>query len=294
MIDLEKEVLVLQDQLVSESYRPGVHRQFWIREPKLRQICCAPFRDRVVHHAVCDVMEPLFENTLIDNTYACRSGKGMHAAIRQAQRLSRSYKYYLKCDVRKYFESVDHEVLKKLLRSLTDDLPLLRLLDVIVDQPVKGFLPGKGLPIGNLTSQYFANLYLGELDQFVTQRLKMADHIRYMDDFVLFHHSKNDLWNALSQIENFLNDVLLLKLKPSATQLAPCTEGLPFLGFRIFPNLIRLKRSNVIGLRRKIKVVEHSCLSNQISQNTLVNSVQSMVAHISHANTYQMRHNLFS
>jgi retron-type reverse transcriptase len=160
----ETEVLRLQEELCSGTYQMRPYRVFEVREPKPRKICAADFRDRVVHHAICNVLDPIFEASSIYDTYACRRDKGSYAAVRRAHEFARRGRYYLKCDVRKYFESVDHAVLKALLRRKIKDETLLALLDRIIDHPIPDAVPGKGIPIGNLTSQYFANLYLGELD----------------------------------------------------------------------------------------------------------------------------------
>jgi retron-type reverse transcriptase len=163
--DLEPELLRLQEELESGSWRPRPYRVFTICEPKPRQICASDLRDRVVHHAICNTLDPIFERRMIYDSYACRVGKGTHAAVERARRFARKANYYLQCDVRKYFASIEHEALKTLLRRILRDKRLLELLDRIIEHSPPGAAPGRGLPIGNLTSQYFANLYLGESQQ---------------------------------------------------------------------------------------------------------------------------------
>lgn len=164
---LENDVLRLHRELVAQEYKLGPYDQFEIREPKVRKICSSIFRDRIVHHAICQVIEPYFERRLIKDSYACRRGKGTHLALHRAQEFVRKNRFYLKCDIRKYFESVDHAVLKTLLRSIFKDAKLIKLLDQIIDHAAPGSEPGKGIPIGSLASQHFANLYLGELDHYI-------------------------------------------------------------------------------------------------------------------------------
>lgn len=256
LFHLEKELLRLQAQLQQGEWWPAPFRRFEIREPKPRQISAPDFADRVVHHALCNLVGPHIDRRLIFDCWACRAGKGSHAAVRRAQSFSRKYPYFLKCDVRRYFDSIDHGVLKGLLRSLFKDRPLLALLERIIDRPPEGLAPGKGLPIGNLTSQHFANLYLGELDHELKERQRVQGYLRYMDDLLLFGASKPELWRLLAHTEEFLAGRLGLGLKPSATLLAPVGEGVPYLGFRIYPGLIRLDRHSLRRFRRRLRARE--------------------------------------
>ena len=193
--NLENELLKLQCELRSQTYKTGKYRHFIILEPKERKISALPFRDRVVHHAICTVIEIIFEKKFIYDSYACRKGKGTHAGADRIQKFIRKANnyYVLKCDVSKYFPSVNHEILKKLIREKIADKKLLQLLDKIVDsseeQNIQSSLQ-KGIPIGNLTSQLFANIYLNKLDEYVKYELKINYYLRYMDDFVIMHESK--------------------------------------------------------------------------------------------------------
>lgn len=286
---LESEILTLQEELASGCYIPRPYEIFEIREPKVRRIAAADFRDRVVHHAICNVLEPLFERRLIFDSYACRVGKGTHRAIKRLQQFSRKYAYYLKWDIQKYFESIDHEILKRLLRRIIKDKNLLSLLDQIIDHSVPGNLPGKGLPIGNLTSQHFANLYLGELDHFVKDRLKIEGYIRYMDDSVALSSDSRQLNQLLREVRNFLHEKLALNLKEKVVQIAPVAEGIPFLGFRIFPDMVRLQRSNLIRWRKKVKIRHRLFEKGVISEEKLIASMQSMIAHVAHSNSLTLR-----
>lgn len=286
---LEQELLAVQEELAIGAYYPGAFFTFEIRDPKRRDICAAPYRDRVVHHALCNPLEPFFERRLIYDTYACRPGKGTHAAIERAQRFSRRYRYFLKCDVRKYFQSVDHAVLRALMASMFKDVRLLDLLERIIAHSPPGAEPGKGLPIGNLTSQHFANLYLGELDHHLKDRMGVMGYLRYMDDLVLFADDKPTLHLWLAQIRDFLQDRLALELKARATILAPVTEGLPFLGFRIYPGLIRLNRRTLRRFRSQVRGRERTYQAGGTGIEDLTGSVSSLFAHVAHADTLTLR-----
>lgn len=290
----EKECLRLQDELSQGCWQPSHFRIFEIREPKPRRISAADFQDRVVHHALCNILEPVFEKRLIFDTWACRLGKGSHQAVQRAQLFAKRYPYFLKCDIRRYFDSIDHQVLKQLLQRMIKDARVLNLLDKIIDHPLLYTLSGKGLPIGNLTSQYFANLYLGELDHYLKDRLGVKAYLRYMDDMLIFAKDKQQLQFILKAIEDFIESVLLLNLKPSATQITPVTEGIPFLGFRIFPELIRLNGQGLRRFRRRLHHYERVYLSGEIDVETLSASVQSMIAHLHHADTHRLRQALLS
>jgi retron-type reverse transcriptase len=197
--NLESELLNLQEELSNHTYSPGPYRTFQIVEPKKRMISAAPYRDRVVHHALCNVIVPLFEPSFIHQTYANRAGYGTHKALRQFAKYTREYRYVLQCDIRQYFPSIDHQILKTALRRKLKCPSTLWLVDTIIDASNEQeevsyyfegddlFTPGerrRGLPIGNLTSQFFANVYLSGFDHFVKERLSGAQYVRYVDDFV--------------------------------------------------------------------------------------------------------------
>lgn len=290
---LENELIFLQRELETKTYRPRPYSQFEVREPKLRKICSSDFRDRVVHHAICQIIEPIFEKRSVHDSYACRPDKGSHRAVARCQEFSRKFPYYLKCDIKKFFESVDHQVLKRILRRLFKDRDLLWLLELIIDHEVPGNLPGKGLPIGNLTSQHFANLYMGELDHFVKDRLGVRGYLRYMDDFICFAESKNELWDCHEKMNRFVNGILAVELKEKVTQVAPVTEGILFLGFRVFPQLVRLQRSNLSRLRRSIRHCEAQFKAGRLSEQELIARVGSLVAHVEHVNSLSARKRIF-
>ena len=289
---LESNLLDLESELRSGSYRMQPYRTFLVREPKVRRICAASYRDRVVHHAVCAVLDPVLDGALIADTFACRRGKGVHAAARRLQDLARKWPYALLCDVKRYFETIDHGVLKQIYRRKLKDRALLALLDGIVAHPLPGASAGKGVPIGNLTSQYFANLYLGELDHLIKDRLRLPGYVRYMDDMVVLADSKARLHDALATITEFLETRLRLELRPERTRLLPVTQGLPWLGFRVFPGVMRLDGRKWARMRRRVRRREAAHTCGLIGEEELARSVGSMVAHVSHVDSLRARQRL--
>lgn len=241
----------LRADLIAGTFRPGAYRQFGVMDPKPRTISCAPIRDRIVHHALCGVVAPLLERSFTEDSYACRKGKGTHRACARARDLVRRYPYYCKMDVRRYFDSIEHDRLLSVLLPLFRERDVCDLIEHIVRHPVPGQAQGRGLPIGNLTSQWFANAFLNGFDHFVKQGLCMPAYIRYMDDMVLFADSKAACWQAHDEARWWLWEQRGLEVKAEATVIAPAGEGLPFLGLRIFPGCWRLQRERFLRTRRK-------------------------------------------
>lgn len=265
--NLEDNLQALQVELKQQSYCPGKYRTFHICYPKPRLISAAPFRDRVVHHALMNVIGPLLEQSFIFDSYANRIGKGTHKAIRRYQCFLRQYGYVLKSDIKKYFPSIDHEILKSLLRRRIADPPTLWLLDTIIDHsnpqlPVIDYFPGdslltpaerrKGLPIGNLTSQFFANFYLDLFDHFIKETLHCTAYLRYVDDFVLFSDSKQQLQQWRKEIEIYL-EKLRLRLNPKRVQLYPSRVGTGFLGQVVYRAYRRVEGKNLRRFRRNLR-----------------------------------------
>lgn len=266
-LSLEQNLFQLQAELASDEYRPGAYRTFFIYDPKPRMISAAPFRDRVVHHALMNVIEPILQRSLIFDTYANRVGKGTHQAIRRFQHYAQRYRYVLKCDVKKYFPSIDLEILKSLLRKRLRDPRVLWLIDAIIDHSneqieVMDYFPGddlftplqrrKGLPIGNLSSQNFANYYLSPFDHFVKEVLQCQGYVRYVDDFALFGNDKKQLRNWLVELMRFLSH-LRLKLNLNRCTIFPSSAGGRFLGQVVFPFHRRLTGANVKKFRRRLR-----------------------------------------
>lgn len=262
---LEDELHRLRRELLDETYRPAGHRHFQIREPKVRWISAAAYRDRVAHHAVCNIIEPAIDRRLIFDCWANRHGKGSHRAVLRYQRFAGRWRYALKIDVRKYFASIDHALLKAQLRRLFKDPPLLRLLDVIIDrgenpEQVTAFFPGddlltplarrRGLPIGNLTSQWFANLYLNEFDHWVKERLRVRAYLRFVDDAVLLADSTEVLRQWRAAIAGRLAEERL-QIHREKSVVRRVDEGLPLLGYVVWPDRIRVRGATVRRFRRR-------------------------------------------
>ncbi len=286
---LERELLQLRDDLIDGSYQPLPYRMFTIREPKERRIAAADFRDRVVHHAICRYLEPLFERSMIYDSYACRKGKGGHKAVLRAQLFTRRYNYFLKGDIRHFFACIDHTALKQLLWRRIKDVRLMALLETIIDHPLEGQSAGKGLPIGNLTSQYFANLYLDGMDHYLKDVLRAPGYVRYMDDFLLFAREKPVLHRYLAEIERFLKENLRLRLKAKATRLAPVTEGVGFLGLRIYPGTLRIQGRGVRRVRRRLRRLHQDWRRGVVDERALADSSGSMLAHLAQADSLGLR-----
>ncbi|MEI6150168.1 MAG: reverse transcriptase domain-containing protein [bacterium] len=248
----------LRADLLSGAYRPSDYRQFRVLDPKPRTISCAPVRDRVLHHALCGVITPLLERSFTEDNYACREGKGTHRACARARDLVRRNPWFCKIDVRHYFDSISHGRLLACLLPLFREMQVCDLIEKIVRQPVPGTPDGYGLPIGNLTSQWFANTYLNAFDHFATEALHVPGYIRYMDDMVLFRDSKAACWQAHDKAAHWLREERGLELKTEATLVAPVSEGLPFLGLRIFPACWRLQRQRFLRTRRKFACHERA------------------------------------
>ena len=306
---LERNLFTLEQELREGSYQPGDYRHFYIYEPKKRKISAAPFRDRVVHHALCNLIMPIWEARFIDNSYACRVGKGTHAALDRAQFYARHYRYVVQGDIVQFFPSIDHTMLRSLLARRIADPRVMALIDLIL-QSGAGVLeseytiqhfPGddlftplvraRGLPIGNLTSQFWANVYLHELDTFVTQQLQHGAYVRYADDWLLFGDDKAELVRQQQHIETMLVDLRLV-LHDRKTQRYPVDTGIPFLGFRLFPNYRRLKRPNVIRFKRRMRRTFGQFAAGEIPMERVHASINGWVAHASHGSTYRLRSQL--
>ncbi|MEJ5227171.1 reverse transcriptase/maturase family protein [Thermodesulfovibrio sp.] len=287
--NLEKELIDLQKELKNGTYRTGKYRTFYVYDPKKREISELPFRDRVVHHAICNVIEPLFDKKFIYDSYGCRVGKGTHAGsarlvnfLRRAKRMWGSV-YCLKADISKYFPSIDHEVLKRIIRRTIRCKKTLQVLDEIIDST-----PGlKGIPLGNLTSQLFANIYLNELDHFIKEKLRVKFYIRYMDDFVILYNDKKQLHKWRVEIERFLNERLLLTLNPK-TSVFPIARGIDFLGYRTWPTHKLLRKRSVIKMKRKLKKLSRLYSEGKIGLDKIRCVIASWLGHAKHANSYRV------
>jgi len=302
--DLERNLWRLQEELKLQTYRPGKYVSFYIHEPKRRLISAAPFRDRVIHHALCNMTEPVFERSFIHDSYANRICKGTHRALDRCQYFSRRFPFVLQCDIKQFFPAIDHEILlRKLAAKIVDEKVLwlakriLQSGEGVLDEVYNMTYFGgddlfaanrpRGLPIGNLTSQFWANVYLNSFDHFVKRQLRCAGYLRYVDDFMLFSDSKKVLWQAKYELAHRLSG-LRLALHPAA-QPRPVVEGVPFLGFVIFPNKRRLKRRKGIHFGRKLRAMKKAVAQGELTTADLSASVVGWVNHVRFANTTGLR-----
>ena len=300
--DLERELLRLQRELESGSYKPGQFHSHWIYRPKCRLISAAPYRDRVVHHALMNVLEPILDRHLHFDSYACRKNKGTHAAANRLQSLMRRYSYALQCDIRKYFPSIDHQILKATFRRLIKDNRALCLMDLIVDysneqEKVVHWFDGddlftpierpKGLPIGNLTSQWFANWMLNDLDHFITSGLGIGGYVRYCDDSVLLHNDRQVLKDALMEIGQYLGQIRM-RLHERKLSIRPVRAGLTFVGYRIWPTHRLIRKANVKLFRRRVRWMKGAYANRTIDWEDIKIRLDSWMGHARQADSEQL------
>ncbi|MEK7677765.1 MAG: RNA-directed DNA polymerase [Verrucomicrobiota bacterium] len=277
---LDERLRSLSREILDGSVTVGEFARFVVFDPKQRTIHAAPFRERVLHHAIMNICGPHFERGAIDGSCACRAGKGNRAALVQARRFAARKAHFLKMDIRRYFDSVDHDRLQERLRRLFKDAALLRLLDRIVESYQTA--PGQGLPIGTLTSQYFANFYLDALDRHVKEGLHCRCYVRFMDDFALWHDSADQLGVWREEIALWLQTALGLKLKPG-TRLLPTVQGMPFLGFRVLPGRLLLDRRARRRFRLRLTAYEEACVRGRMGVAELQRRVEALLAHTDQA-----------
>lgn len=306
---LADKLLALKHELERGEYRPGRYVSFYVHEPKRRKISAAPFRDRVVHHALCNVIEPLFERRFIHDSYANRAGKGTHAALDRCQHFARGHRYVLQCDVQQFFPAIDHELLLQTLAGVIGDPETLWLCRTIIasgqgvlDQAYDMvYFPGddlfaihrpRGLPIGNLTSQFWANCFLNPLDHFIKRELKCRAYLRYVDDFLLFDDDKRRLWQQRQAIIDFLAG-RRLTLHEQRCQPRPVDEGIPFLGFVVYPHHRLLKRRQGIAYRRRLRQLLAAYAAGEVDLAAVDASVQGWVNHVRYGQTYGLRRQMF-
>lgn len=302
---LADNLLELQKELEEQTYQPGGYSSFYIHEPKKRLISAAPFRDRVVHHALCNVTIPYFEKLFIPDSYANQKGRGTYRALDRCTQFARRFKYVLQCDVKQFFPSIDHAVLRETLAKMLPDESVMWLAErvlasgrgVLSEEYDMVYFPNddlfalqrpRGLPIGNLTSQWWANCYLNPFDQFVKRELGCRGYVRYVDDFLLFSDSERELlhWREriLERLQRFR-----LTLHEGSAYPKPVTEGIPFLGFQIFTDHRRLKPRKGYAFRRKL-----SHLLKFASHEQLNASVQGWINHVRYGDTFGLRRSMLN
>lgn len=286
-MNLEENLIHLQNELIWHTYKTSRYQKFCVYEPKKRVIMALPFRDKVVHHALCNIIDPIWEARFIYDSWACRPGKGTHKGIDRLEGWLRRCQqnwgrvYCLKADIAKYFLSINHEILKKLLRKKIACPETLSLCYEIIDSTGTKY----GIPIGSLTSQLFANIFLHELDEYIKNVLKVKFYIRYMDDFI-FLSSKKHLHQLQTFVELFLKEELNLRLN-NKTQVFPVeSRGVDFLGFRIWPTHRLLRKTTKRRIQRRIKKLQKLHRLGKISKEQLNNSIQSYKGYCKNTNLY--------
>ncbi len=297
-------LVMLHMTLKNRIYTPQPLRMFILRDPKTRRICVSEFRDRIVHHALVNIVQPIFEPRFIHDSYASRKGKGTLAALKRfdtflrkvtknGKRLPGSRNandvqgFVLKADIRHYFDTVDHNILLNIIGKRIKDNGVLWLVQTILDH-YHANEAGKGMPLGNWTSQFFANVYLNELDQFVKQRLKAEYYLRYVDDFVILHRSKTALLEYKERIRVFLQ-TLQLELHPNKCSIIPFGHGVSLLGFRIFYYYKLVRQRNFREICRRLDELLNAYGQGKCAATDILETQQGWYAYARHGNTYKLR-----
>ena len=282
-LNLMDNIFELHKELVNHTYNHGPYQAFRIDDPKPRQIHKSLVRDRLLHHAVCRILYPFFDSKFIFDSYSCRLGKGTYRAINRfrdfAYKVSRNHHrtcWVLKCDVRKFFENINHSILLSVLRRRISDCRTIWLLENIIRSFSK--TPGRGLPLGNLTSQLFVNMYMNEFDQVVKHCFKMKYYIRYADDFVILSDGKTVLEELLPKLGDFLNEWLALELHPDKVFIQTFASGVDFLGW------VNLSNHRVLRTTTKRRMFRR--LAERKGNETTLRSYQGL---LSHGNTKKLQ-----
>lgn len=291
-LNLERNLFELQNELINRKYQLSKYFCFTIFDPKKRVIKALPFRDRVVQHALVNIIEPIFEKTFIGNSFACRKGYGTHKGLIEVKKaVQGKFKfkgYALKCDVKKYFYTIDHSILKRILFHKIKDKKVQELISLIIDSDCSAFGKNKGIPIGNLTSQLFANIYLNELDQFVKHKLKAKYYYRYVDDFLIFSELKSQLHMYKKAIKCFLKYTLKLKVPNRKANIYLIKDGVDFVGYKIFPKMIRLRKSNIIKFKKRAMDLLRQIMTRGVSVKKLLASIYSYLGYGKHADAHRI------
>lgn len=295
---LEENIFELHRDLRAKRYKHGAYSGFLIHDPKLRHIHKATVSDRVLHHAIFTALNPVFEPTFIANSFSCRVGKGTHKGVETLASILRKTSgnghngtFALKCDVRKFFDTVDHDILLRILNKRIKDADAMWLMREIVESYISNasnVFERKGVPIGNLTSQLFANLYMNGFDQFVKHKLKVKNYLRYTDDFVIVADSREYLINLIAPISKFLNNELALSLHPDKVIVRKFHQGVDFLGYVLLPHHRKLRTKTKKRIFRKLKKRLDEYKQEVITYETVKQSFQSYLGVFSHANAHAL------
>lgn len=299
---LEKNIFQLHRELKYKTYQHGSYTNFYIRDPKQRHIHKALVRDRVLHHAVFSIINPLFEETFISTSFSCRINYGAHKGVEVLEKMARGIQkngtnpcFVLKCDIRKFFDTVDHDILLSILKRRIRDNEAMWLIRKIIESYSSSqstVFQNKGVPIGNLTSQLFGNVYMNEFDYFIKHVLKVKHYVRYTDDFVIASASHTYLENLLSPISEFLDHKLALNIHPKKISIHRLGQGVDFLGYLIFPKhrLIRTKTKHRILTKIQGRIADYN--SGLIDKRTLDQSFKSYLGVLSHADAHRFSEDL--
>ena len=290
---VEQHIFQLHRDLRDKTYQHGPYYGFWVHDPKRRRIHKATVRDRVLHHAIFRIINPVFEETFISASFSCRVGKGTHKGVESVRDMLRAESkngmeecWVLKCDVRKFFDSVDHSILLGILKRRVKDNDAFGLLTKIVGS--YSATEGKGIPIGNLTSQMFANIYMGELDHFIKHSLRVKNYARYTDDFVVVSSNKAYLQGLLPSIQNFLGEKLKLELHPQKVTIRKYRQGADFLGYVVLPYHMALRTRTKKRMFRKMAERAALYRSGAISKAAFEGAVSSYLGVLSHADAHEL------
>lgn len=299
---LEQNLFQLQRELELKQYQHGPYTSFYIRDPKVRHIHKAAVRDRVLHHAVFRILDPIFESTFISNSFSCRIGKGTHKGVLVVKAMmcqeSKNYTvpcFVLKCDVRKFFDTIDHETLLEIFKKRIIDPDARWLSEQIIGSFSAGWtnlFNRHGLPIGNLTSQLFANVYLNEFDQFIKHQIKVKHYARYTDDFVIISTDRMYLEGLLNPIKEFLHNRLKLTLHPKKISIRKYRQGADYLGQVILPHHLVLRSKTKRRIFRKLRRQVRECREGKRNETTLLQSLQSYLGVLSHVSAYRLSEKL--
>ncbi|MBI2040659.1 MAG: hypothetical protein HYT16_01020 [DPANN group archaeon] len=297
--NLNENLTNLQTELFLHTYKPKPLKTFTIRDPKTRKISKSEFRDRVVHHALCNILEPIFEKIFICDSFANRKFKGVHKALERFDYFKRKVSsnntkccYVFKADIKHYFEEVNSDILIKIISKKIKDAQIIHLIKLIL-QNYESKEVGAGMPLGNLTSQFFANVYLNELDYFAKHELKIRHYIRYVDDFVILHRNKNILEIYKNKINGFLKLRLKLELHPDKCRIKQLTTGIDFLGFRVFYYHKLLKKRTLIKFRGTFSKLCVPC-NNLLAKLDLEEFMAGWLGHIKYANTHKLQNKVLA
>jgi retron-type reverse transcriptase len=289
-MELDKNLMKLHREILQGNVKVGNYRYFKIFDPKERLICASAFHERVLHHALMNVCHDTFERYQIFDSYACRIEKGTFAALDRAKHYHRKYRWYLKLDVRKYFDSIDHEILKDRLQHRFKEEKLLSIFGKIIDS--YSAATGKGLPIGNLTSQYFANHYLAFSDRYLKEILRVPAYVRYMDDIALWANNKEQLLATGKNLENFIANQLKLELKPFC--LNATAKGMPFLGYLLFPDYTRLNSDSRKRFSKKMESYTNKLNNGYWSQEEYQRHILPLLSFVRYADTHKLRQQIIN